>query len=30
MLQILHKPHLINSLQLCILKKEHKKQEVDG
>ncbi len=30
MLQTLRKPHLINTLQLCILKNEHKKQEVDG
>jgi len=30
MLQTLRKPHLINALQLCSLKNEHKKQEVDG
>jgi len=30
MLQTLRKPHLIYALRLCILKNEHKKQEVDG
>jgi hypothetical protein len=30
MLKTLRKPHLINGLLLCILKNEHKKQEVDG
>ncbi len=30
MLQTLRNPHLINALRLCILKNEHKKQEVDG
>jgi hypothetical protein len=30
MLKTLRKPHLINALQLFILKNEHKKQEVDG
>ena len=29
MLKTLRKPHLINALQLCILKNEHKKQDVD-
>ena len=30
MLKTLLKYNLINTLQLCILKNEHKKQEVDG
>ena len=30
MLQTLRKPHLINALQLCSLKNEQKKQEVEG